>query len=270
MSEVPADRGLREVEAELPGFGVYRQDFNLDPLPHWRNSDAEDRQGMTEMRYIEGLYAYWDRIRELHPECFMIGCASGGRRIDLETLMRFHVHQKSDHWFDPVVDQASLYGLSQWIPNGCIDVPVNSLSRYHFHSAMPATLNLGWAADEPGFDMEAAKKLCGFYRKIQPFLSKDWYPLTPYSRDPSGWLAVQFDYPERGQGLVLVFRREKAASGSLEVRLRALDAAAMYTVESSEGDLEVVPGEKLSRGYVVTIQSAPGSAALTYNKSALR
>ena len=70
---------------DLPGFRVYRQDFNMDPLPYWLANDAEDRQGMTEIRYIEGLYAYWDRLATTWPDSWREECASGGRRIDLET-----------------------------------------------------------------------------------------------------------------------------------------------------------------------------------------
>ena len=92
---------------ELPGFRFYRQDFNMDPLPYWRFSDAPDRQGITEMKYIEGLYAYWDRIATTWPDSIREECASGGHRIDLETVMRMHMHQKTDYWFDNEVDQAA-------------------------------------------------------------------------------------------------------------------------------------------------------------------
>jgi hypothetical protein len=37
------------------GIDIYRQDFNMDPLPHWRAKDAPDRQGITEMRHVTGL-----------------------------------------------------------------------------------------------------------------------------------------------------------------------------------------------------------------------
>ena len=92
---------------ELPGFRFYRQDFNMDPLPYWRYSDAPDRQGITEMKYIEGLYAYWDRIATTWPDSIREECASGGHRIDLETVMRMHMHQKTDYWFDNEADQAA-------------------------------------------------------------------------------------------------------------------------------------------------------------------
>jgi len=43
---------------------------------------------MTEIQHIEGLYALWDRILAAHPSIVIDNCASGGRRIDLETLRR--------------------------------------------------------------------------------------------------------------------------------------------------------------------------------------
>ena len=44
---------------QIDEFGVdcYRNDFNMGPLSFWRANDKPDRQGITEIRYIEGLYA---------------------------------------------------------------------------------------------------------------------------------------------------------------------------------------------------------------------
>ena len=44
------------------GVDVYRQDFNIDPLPFWQANDAPDCQGMGEIRHIEGLYLFWDEL----------------------------------------------------------------------------------------------------------------------------------------------------------------------------------------------------------------
>jgi alpha-galactosidase len=162
-----ANFGLAEVQdhffnivkgfMQLPGFGFYRQDFNLDPLPYWRHTDAPDRQGMTEIRYIEGLYRYWDRIATTWPDSFREECASGGRRIDLETLRRMPLHQKSDYWFDNEVDQASLWSLSQYLPNNLITVPLTRLDDYSFHSTLAASLIPAWIADAPDFDGARAR-----------------------------------------------------------------------------------------------------------------
>jgi hypothetical protein len=54
--------------------------------------------GVTENRYNHGLWAYWDAVRhrgaELAPGFAIDNCASGGNRIDLESLVRarrFHI-----------------------------------------------------------------------------------------------------------------------------------------------------------------------------------
>ncbi len=61
------------------------------------------------MKYVEGLYAYWDRIATSWPDSLMEECASGGHRMDLETLMRMHIHQKTDYWFDDQADQTAIF-----------------------------------------------------------------------------------------------------------------------------------------------------------------
>eukprot|EP01051_Picozoa_sp_SAG22_P000463 SAG22_NODE_13_length_33548_cov_57.167773_15_plen_142_part_00 len=48
--------------------------------------------GVTESKYNHGLYAYWDAVRhrgaQLNPAFAIDNCASGGNRIDLESLVR--------------------------------------------------------------------------------------------------------------------------------------------------------------------------------------
>ena len=51
---------------------------------------------MTEIRYVEGLYAMWDELRAKFPNMYLDDCASGGRRIDLEMVMRSVVQTRSD------------------------------------------------------------------------------------------------------------------------------------------------------------------------------
>ena len=70
------------------GIDLYRQDFNIEPLSLWRGGDAPGRAGMTEMKYLMGYLAYWDELHRRHPGMLIDTCASGGRRLDLETLRR--------------------------------------------------------------------------------------------------------------------------------------------------------------------------------------
>ncbi len=250
---------------KLPGFRVYRQDFNMDPLANWRDNDDPDRQGITEMKYIEGLYAYWDRIRQAFPDALMEECASGGRRIDLETVMRFQLHQKTDHWFDNTLDQASLFSLARFLPNSIIVAHLNRLDDYSFHSTMASSLCLGWIADDPKFDTARAKKLTARYLAVRPLLMGDWYPLTPPARDGKSWLASQYHRPDMGEGMILVFRQEQSPAKSLTVKLRGLNPEATYRVTSDAGSPErIFTGKALMEGLEIVLPDAPGSDIIVF------
>ena len=195
-----ANFGLKEVRGyffdnvkqfmNLPGFRVYRQDINMEPLLYWRHNETPYRKGIFEIRYIEGFYNYWDRISETWRDSFRINCAGGGRRIDMETISRMNVTQKTDAWFIDELNQASLWSLSQYLPNNVVMVALNRMDDYSFHSSMASSLNLGWIADAPDFDIERARELLHRYRVVRHLLVGAWYPLTPRSLDLDRWLAV--------------------------------------------------------------------------------
>ena len=44
--------------------------------------------GFTENRYINGLYKYWDAVRQAYPHLVIDNCAGGGTRVDLESVAR--------------------------------------------------------------------------------------------------------------------------------------------------------------------------------------
>ncbi len=95
---------------------VYRQDFNMQPLGCWRAADAPDRQGLTEMRHVEGYLAFWDELLRRHPDLYIDTCASGGRRNDLETLRRSVPLLRSDCFSPAEAQQAHTMGIALWMP----------------------------------------------------------------------------------------------------------------------------------------------------------
>ncbi len=272
-----ANFGLREVQDHffdivkgfmtLPGFRFYRQDFNMDPLAYWRHQDSPDRQGITELRYVEGLYAYWDRLAATWPDSLREECASGGRRIDLETLQRMPLHQKSDYWFDSEVDQASLWSLSQYLPNNLITVPLTRLDDYSFHSTLAASLIPGWIADAPGFDRQRAKQLLDRYREIRHLLVGAWYPLLPYSRSPRDWMAMQFHRPDLGEGMILIFRHAESPYQTTEIALRGLGAEKEYLLTfDGSGQKRRIRGADLMKNLLLSLSKGPSSALITYRQ----
>ncbi len=252
---------------ELPGFRFYRQDFNMDPLPYWRYSDAPDRQGISEMKYIEGLYAYWDRIAATWPDSIREECASGGNRIDLETVMRMHAHQKTDYWFDNDVDQAALWGTSQYLPNSTIVAHLNRLDDYSFHSTLASSLCLGWITDAPDFDAARAKKLTDRYLAVRHLLIGAWYPLLPYSRRANEWAGMQYHRADLDEGMLLVFRRAGSPYSAAEVALRGLKPDATYEVVSdANGSLGTFSGEQLSKSLPLRLPQKHRSDLVVYRR----
>ena len=277
---------------ELPGFRVYRQDFNMDPLPYWRHNDAPNRQGVTEMKYIEGLYAYWDRIARTWPDSLMEECASGGHRMDLETVMRMHIHQKTDYWFDDESDQTAIFGLSQFLPNNVIVAHLNKLDTYSFHSTLASSLCLGWIADAPDFDAARGRKLIDRYKQVRHLLVGSWYPLLPCPNDYAEphsrnvdlwlwgpaemsthrqphvqWVATQYHRADLDEGLVLVFRRPDSPYRTVQVSLRGIDPQATYEVSSDRTEsTQTIQGAMLADSFVIDLPQKRSSDLIVYRK----
>ena len=274
-----ANFGLREVQdyffnivagfMALPGFRFYRQDFNMDPLTHWQYHDAPDRQGITEIKYMEGLYAYWDRIRATWPDALLEDCASGGRRIDLETVMRLHLHQKTDYWFHDEADQAQIWGLSQYLPNNVFVSHLNRMDEYSFRSSLASSLCLGWIADDPAFDAEQGRKDLARYREVRPLLIGAWYPLLPCSRDPADWMASQYHRPDLDEGMILCFRHSDSPYPSVDVALRGLIPGATYELKSDRtGAKALRTGAELMSTFTLTLPAPRSSDLITYRRVA--
>jgi alpha-galactosidase len=266
-----ARKGMLKVVTGLmksSGLRVYRQDFGLlDPSSHWDSLDSPDRQGIGEIQYITGMYEYWDGLRSEIPGVLLEGCAAGGRRIDLETISRMHIHQKTDFWFNNEVDQLSIWGLSQYLPNNCFVAHLDRLDDYSFHSTLASSLCVGWKADSPAFDSKRAGDLIARYKAVRHLLVGAWYPLTSYSRDMKHWLAVQYHRPDLDEGVVLVFRRPESTYAGIDLSLRSLRDDAVYWLRSDrQGDLPAQTGRQLAQRFTVEIKDRPGSDMIHYQR----
>jgi hypothetical protein len=91
-------------------------DMNADPAPIWAHNDLPNRVGATEIRYIENLYRLWDDLLAAFPEMLTEGCASGGRRIDLEMIRRSHTNWISDHSQSEAIVRYHIFGAAHFLP----------------------------------------------------------------------------------------------------------------------------------------------------------
>ena len=135
---------------ERNGIDYYRQDFNMEPDKYWAAHDEAGRTGMKEIRHVEGLYAFWDYLLERFPGLLIDNCASGGRRLDLETTSRSAPLWRSDyyHYDDPDGYQGHTYGLNFFLP--IHGTGILQTDEYSFRSSISSALIYNWKITEPG------------------------------------------------------------------------------------------------------------------------
>jgi alpha-galactosidase len=264
MTDHIANRLLAE------GVTIFRQDFNMDPAPYWRLMDKSDRVGVAEMKHIEGLYAFWDGLLAKVPGLLIDNCASGGRRIDLETIGRSIPLWRTDYqYFEPNGSQCHTYGIQLYLPfsgtgNG-------NPQKYAFRSVISGAAVLGWEINgtwnnSPFFPTLALEDIVEF-RALRPYFFGDYYPLTEYSTDDEAWAAFQWNRPEQRDGIVLAFRRPRAADSSRKLVLHGLDPGADYEVNYEDYGLVMVKnGKELLGGLDVKIPEPTGSLLIKYRR----
>jgi alpha-galactosidase len=256
---------------------VFRQDFNMDPLDYWNAKDVPGRSGMTQMKHVIGHLAFWDELRRRHPHLWIDSCASGGRRNDLETMRRSVPLLRSDYQFEPTGNQCQTYGISLWLPYYGTGVGPQTTHRgawgsgqYVVRSSIApsyaSSVDAHTASEE---DWALLRSMNEEFLRIQDdLLYSDFYPLTAFSLENDVWMALQFDRPTAGSGVVLVFRRPAARSATMRFSLHGLDAGRQYRIENFDlNGTELMSGKSLmQRGLEFSLTDAPASAIVHYDR----
>jgi alpha-galactosidase len=247
---------------------IYRQDFNMCPLDSWRANDAKDRQGITEIRHVTGLLAYWDELLRRHPEMLYDNCAGGGRRNDLESMRRGVAYCKSDYALEPVGVQCETYGLAMWYP--CFGASWGDSDDAYICRSNMAHL-VGACVDvnkkDHYRDGKIVKRL-DEWRKTTAHFWGDFWPLTPYSLDNKAWIAWQFDEPEEGEGVVQAFRRAESSIETMKLKMRGLNPEAIYVLTNLDAarTTEATGKNLMEDGLDVVLKRRPEAAIVTYKK----
>jgi alpha-galactosidase len=226
------------------------------------------------------LYEFWDAILASQPGMVIDNCASGGRRIDLETISRSIPLWRSDWqcgWInDSTPGQTHTMGLSYWVPlsgTGVLGACRRAGDTYNFRSSLSAALQFGIFPYE-SFPIEEQypwdwhRRMLADFVRARPLFYGDYYPLVANSPDYDVWAAFQMHRPDLGEGLVLAFRRKDAPFISAALRLQGLDPVAEYELQDTDtGKTWKQTGQELGeRGVRVTLEQAPESRLVFYRK----
>jgi len=252
------------------GVDVYRNDFNIDPLGFWRANDEPNRQGMTEIRYVEGHYEMWNRFRKEVPGLWIDNCASGGRRIDLETISISVPLWRSDTccWAGhPEWDQTQTLGLTQYIPLfACVAwEPDPYIVRSS--ASMGPIVQFNFLDDDYQFDL--ARQAILESKIHQKFWYGDFYPLSDAKTGQGEIMAWQLHRADLGAGLVYIFRQQQSPYLGRELQLRAIDPDAKYHVtvkqDYSPGEERVMSGKELT-GMEIALSKRQSAIVIQYQQ----
>ncbi|MBU3665451.1 MAG: hypothetical protein FGM15_06185 [Chthoniobacterales bacterium] len=254
-------------------------------LKHWTDNDTDpNRTGMTEMRYVEGYYAFWDAMRAANPGLMLDNCAGGGTRIDLETSSRSLALWRTDSavWSvnghvrgsdspakeeTAILNQSINHGLNRYVPfstSGTVGA-----EPYYLRSAFNGGLT--WCEDvrPAGYPRELLKQGVAEGKRLRKYLLGDFYPLTKPTASAEQWCAYQYHLPESDEGAVFVFRRHQAPYYGLQLNLQGIDPDGDYEVTEARSYSPEKPrrmkGADLQR-YGAIIEDLPGSLLIEYRK----
>ena len=274
------------------GIDVYRQDCNFALAPFWEKNDTTDRQGITQIRYAEGLLEFWDGLRRRHPQLILDIVQRG----DLETISRAVDLSRADYPVspdaDPIGAQISTEGLAYWRPHFGTLLQVRPNDTYHFRSGMApglafALFNVAGYPNQVGnfipadFPYDWMRNMVAQLKLVRPYYYADYYPLLPCSAnsdcstDPSKersaafeWAAWQFNRAEQGDGMVQAFRRDEDDETTKDLRLRGLDTAATYEITNldTKTPTTVSGKELMQQGLHVEIKEKRGAVIIVYKK----
>ena len=252
---------------EKNGIDYYRQDFNIEPEGFWIANDKPGRQGMCEVKYITGLYQYWDYLLKRFPNLLIDNCASGGRRLDLETVSRSAPLWRTDYNYgEPIGYQCHTYGLELYLP--LHGTGVMGVDKFSARSSIGTSVVYDWKITEPGVSILDMLSRQAEFKEIRPYFYEDYYPLSGTGDITSEnlWVAYQLYRPSDDSGYIIAFRRKDNGDKNYVVKLSGLKRNKTYTlINRDTNDSIRKTGKELLEGLTLTLDNPQSSLIIKYS-----
>ncbi|PSR21702.1 MAG: hypothetical protein C7B45_09870 [Sulfobacillus acidophilus] len=248
---------------------VYREDYNIDPLPYWQFNDPPGRRGITQIQYVTGHLEYWGALLAKHPGLLIDCCASGGRRLDIDSMGYAINLWRSDYSNVAESNQGMTFGVSAWLPMTGDQVLIQSFSgkgtnEYNARSAMaPSFQEIVQVPSAVTENWNVLRAMSFEWIDIAPNYFGDYYPLTAFAppEDTSVWMAWQFNQSTTGTGFVQAFRRGTCPQSTMRLTLHGLSLHANYRLyDYATQSSWIASGSQLQQGGLVVNLPTTGSA----------
>ena len=227
-------------------LSCYRQDFNVAVDEFFRLNDEENRRGITEIKHIMGMYKMWDYLLGKFPGLLIDNCASGGRRIDIETLKRSIPFFRSDYQcnFNETSEVLQVHNnIAHYLPfNGCTTKTKNDIYaiRSSYSSSWGGAFYNAIFQSMDEDDFAWADKITDEYRRIRKYMSCDFYNHGSMVFDDTSWAIWQYHDEESDSGIVMAFRRSSSPFDRVTIGLKGLRDKQEYTYTNLDDDSSFV------------------------------
>jgi len=262
------------------GLSWVRIDNAVTYIPLWQKLDTAagpDRVGMAEIRYVEGLYRWWDDMRAAHPDIAIDNCASGGGRIDLELCARAIPLWRTDATINPLLNhdfnQAALQnqvmtaGLSRYVPFNVSGQM--GATPYLFRSGFNGGISFCEDCRPADYPREQLKQGIAEGKRIRKYFFGDLYSLTEVTASAENWSVSQYHRADQNDGMIIAFRRHASPYAAFQCELRQIDPVAEYEIVSYHAYEPSMPvrikGNEFQH-YGIEIPDRPGSVIVEYRE----
>jgi alpha-galactosidase len=177
---------------------------------------------------------------------------------------------RSDYAGGAVSQQSQTYGASLWLPfHGIGNMAFDS---YEFRSAMTPSTLIFYDVMNKALDYDFIRKMSKQWWEVSSSYFGDYYPLTPYLIE-GGWMAWQFNTPEKGEGFVQVFKRnvetsETMWSDTMSFKLQGLEPESKYMIKNMdvEATQTMTGAELMEKGIFIKADVSPSAYLFSYKK----
>ncbi|MBE6632372.1 MAG: hypothetical protein E7623_06705 [Ruminococcaceae bacterium] len=265
-------------------IGIYRQDCNIEPGNYWDAYDEKmsremgiPRYGLTEEKHCKGYMRLWQSVIDRHPGILIDSCASGGMRHDIETIRYSYPHTRTDWWNILENTQDHTYGAAQWLvlmggacPQTASLTPPDSFDPYQWRSETVTSTAFGFNFLNPMTDekIETIKQVIRNWKRFASYMLYDFYPLTPYDQSKASVCAFEYDSPEKGEGMLIVYLRPEF-KGEFTVYPTRLSKNEKYLVHDEDGlipDIEISGKDFMEKGIKVESGDKATAPWFTYKR----
>ena len=216
---------------------------------------------MTENGCVMGHYAYWDVLLALDEVELLDSCASGGHRLDLETMRRaVALHPTDFNYNDLTSKQIGSYGLASWFPftgaNTGVANYTTETNKYVLRSAYRQALILQYNVNTMSDRYyDVAKNCVDEWKGISKYFYDDLYQLTKNTMGANQWYSYEYLSEEEQSGFAMVFRRSGGSADTQNIRLKGLNPADTYeiTFADQSGKVTATGAELMSSGVSLTL-----------------